>query len=143
MAIYCMQCGTQLPDTAMFCLKCGKPVGGAVQSTPQPEPKWEYCEIVYDDPQSKRKKAWTKTYSDIIFWAKGVGPAGTFNALPDEEFLGKIAEWGWDKVYPSTDSDADRKAVDALIARLGETGWELLPSKGESWFSYKFRRKVI
>lgn len=142
MAIYCMQCGKELPDDANFCLKCGKPVGGTVQSAPQSEPKWEYCEIVYDDPISKRKKRWAKTYYDIEFWAKGVRSTGTFNALPNEEFLGKIAELDWDIVFPSAESEEDRKAVDALIARLGETGWELLPNKGKNWFSYKFRRKV-
>lgn len=26
MAIYCMQCGKELPDDANFCLKCGKPL---------------------------------------------------------------------------------------------------------------------
>jgi hypothetical protein len=28
MAIQCIHCGTELPDTAQFCLSCGKPPGG-------------------------------------------------------------------------------------------------------------------
>jgi predicted amidophosphoribosyltransferase len=38
MAIYCIQCGKELPDDANFCLKCGKPVGNAARPTPRPEP---------------------------------------------------------------------------------------------------------
>ena len=33
MAIYCIHCGTQLPDVAQFCLKCGKSPRGDSQST--------------------------------------------------------------------------------------------------------------
>lgn len=32
MAIYCIQCGTSLPDDAVFCLKCGKQVKGGSAS---------------------------------------------------------------------------------------------------------------
>lgn len=42
MAIYCPQCGKELPDDANFCLKCGKPLKGATQPASQAEPRWEY-----------------------------------------------------------------------------------------------------
>jgi len=34
--IYCVKCGTSLPDDAKFCAKCGSPVGVAAASTPAP-----------------------------------------------------------------------------------------------------------
>jgi ankyrin repeat protein len=36
MALFCSACGTQLPDEAVFCFKCGKPLG-----TPAPLSQWE------------------------------------------------------------------------------------------------------
>src|ERR1700738_4848225 len=126
MAVYCMQCGKELPDDANFCLKCGKPVGSTAKSAPQPELKWEYCEIVHDMPKSKRKRGWVTEYFDIQFWAKGIRSTGKFDALPNEEFLGGIVEYSSSGMLPSSDSpftgEQNRKAVDALLARLIEGG---------------------
>jgi hypothetical protein len=33
--MYCMKCGTQLPDDAKFCLKCGASMGASVDAQPQ------------------------------------------------------------------------------------------------------------
>lgn len=42
MAIYCMQCGKELPDDAKFCLKCGKPLTSTEAGDPQiPDNPWE------------------------------------------------------------------------------------------------------
>ena len=34
--MFCTQCGAQLADSARFCTSCGKPVGGAAGSAPDP-----------------------------------------------------------------------------------------------------------
>jgi len=35
--MFCMNCGTQLPDDAKFCLKCGKQMGAIAQPAPAPK----------------------------------------------------------------------------------------------------------
>jgi hypothetical protein len=37
---------------------------------------------------------------------------------------------------------ANVRAVNALVTELAQQGWEPLPGKGVSWYSYKFRRPV-
>lgn len=130
MAIYCMQCGKELPDDANFCLKCGKQVGSAAQSVSPPEPKWEYCEIVY---QQRREKHWYYDKDFFQFWAKGVGSNGTFNAGEVEEV---------ESLRPNSERSKDHELADQLIKILTSKGWELLPNRGEGWFSYKFRRQA-
>jgi len=34
------------------------------------------------------------------------------------------------------------QAFDAFVTQLTADGWELLPTKGDYWYSYKFRRQV-
>ena len=137
MAIYCMQCGKELPDDANFCLKCGKPVGNAAKLTPQPEPQWEYCEIVYAELQAggilQREK--------IQFWAKAIGPRGEYTAAEAPEVYADQAGWGRISSSGRTQS-AYLPALNALLTQLSREGWESLPNKGVSWYSYKFRRKL-
>jgi hypothetical protein len=48
MASSCMACGTDLPDGAAFCWRCGEPqqAAPAPAAAPQPQVNWEYQEIV-------------------------------------------------------------------------------------------------
>lgn len=130
MAIYCMQCGKELPDDANFCLKCGKPVGEAAKPAQQPESRWEYCEIVY---QARWEKHWYGNDHLFQFWAKGIGPNGTFNAGEVEE----VKRWGL-----FADQLEDQELASRLVKLLVSKGWEPLPNKGSEWFSYKFRRQA-
>ena len=41
MSAYCNHCGTELPDSAAFCLKCGKSVGSRPAPSPAERPKHE------------------------------------------------------------------------------------------------------
>ena len=45
--MFCYNCGTQLPDEATFCSKCGKPQkqGAQVAEPTQIKESWETCEI--------------------------------------------------------------------------------------------------
>jgi len=125
-----MQCGKELPDDANFCLKCGKPIGSTAKPTPEPEPKWEYCEIVY---QQRVDKHWYGDSYFIQLWAKGVGPNGTFNAGEVEEIQG---------YWPDSGESRHQELANRLVKLLTSKGWEPLPNKGTEWYSYKFRRKV-
>ena len=46
--MFCMNCGTQLPENAKFCFKCGTPQKylGQVEAPKQiEEPRWDICQI--------------------------------------------------------------------------------------------------
>lgn len=46
--MFCTSCGTQLPDEANFCWKCGHPMQKNLQGKTDlqhEKPKWEICEI--------------------------------------------------------------------------------------------------
>lgn len=58
--MFCYKCGTQLPNEAEFCWKCGKPQTAQSQGD---EPRWETCEIV-----------WQKG-----FVVEAIGPAGKYS----------------------------------------------------------------
>ena len=164
MAIYCMQCGKELPDDASFCLKCGMPVGGAANSTPLSEPKWEYCEIGYihkpdiikNNNRGLGERMLGGRYYNIVFFAEGIGPQGTFDVTKGNEFKGRIiystdrnfldypidlADFSG-RAYPLSDNSEDSAAVKNLVGYLTQQGWEPLPSRGEYWFSYKVRRRI-
>jgi len=137
MTIYCSQCGKDHPDDANFCMKCGAPLGEGVQALWQPEPQWEYCEIVFEELRAggitRREK--------IQFWAKAIGLQGEYSAGTGPEVYAD--QTGWRRITSSGQDQTNYvPALNALIAQLSGQGWEPVPNKGSSWFSYKFRRQV-
>ena len=134
MAIYCMQCGKELPDGAKFCLKCGNPVGSAVKPTPQPEQKWEYCEIVCKVGGFSGLKSY--------FMAQATGSHGVYIAARSTKTFYGIDDTGGD--YPDTQAWGGEKkakaALDEMISLLSADGWALTGDKG-SWCQYKYRRR--
>ena len=43
--MFCVKCGTELPDDANFCLKCGKVLKATVQAEPERQIQWEEKEF--------------------------------------------------------------------------------------------------
>lgn len=134
MAIYCMQCGKELPEDAGFCLKCGTPVGSAVKPTPQPEPKWEYCEIVCISRGFLRGKSY--------FAAQAVGSKGRYEAARSTKpFDATEATYGVEpETYAWGTEKKAKAALDEIMSQLSADGWELTGEKG-SWWKYKYRRR--
>jgi hypothetical protein len=134
MAIYCMQCGTQLPGTAMFCLKCGKPVKDTT-STSRTEPRWEYCEIVC----IKSGFLGGKSY----FAAQASSSKGRYEAARSTKPFDSI-ETSFGGYVPETQAwGAEKKAQAALnevMSNLSTDGWELTGEKNR-WWEYKYRRR--
>ncbi|HEY7355751.1 MAG TPA: zinc-ribbon domain-containing protein [Ktedonobacterales bacterium] len=133
MAIYCSKCGKEHPDDALFCMKCGKPLTAAAQTSSPSEPQWEYCEVVY---QTVKMSGWFSN-GTVRFWAKAIGPNGEYSA-------GQSADIALES-YPTFPHQSQAEVVstyNAFIGFLSRNGWILLPSKGDEWFSSKFRRKV-
>ena len=76
--MFCINCGTELPDEANFCWKCGKPQKEGVTVD---EPKWEICEIVYETV-----KAPFFGNCEYRFWARAIGPQGKYRASESPVF---------------------------------------------------------
>ncbi len=134
MAIYCMQCGKELPDDANFCLKCGKPIGNAVKPAPQSEQQWEYCEIVCEHSGFFGGKSY--------FLAKAIGAKGVYEAGRSTTPFG-IYPSGPDGGYsPAGTGGKYQSALDEVLAALSAKGWQPVGRDTEYWWKYKFRRLV-
>ena len=138
MAIYCSQCGKDHPDDANYCMKCGAPLREDFQAPLQPEPQWEYYEIVF----AELRAGGITRQEKIQFWAKAIGPQGEYNAGEGPEVYADQSGYG--RITSSVGRDQTNyvPALNALIAQLTGHGWEPLPNKGYYWFNYKFRRQV-
>lgn len=128
--MFCIKCGTQLPDEANFCWKCGMPQRADVQVD---EPKWETCEIWFDHVKNGGLFASGK----LKFWARAVGAQGVYTA-------GASEIWTYSP-RQSQSPDNERSEVRALhgnlIDKLVKDGWESV-GHGSCWYNDKFRRRV-
>ena len=107
--MFCNNCGTEIPDEANFCWKCGRPQKEGVKVE---EPKYETCEIFY-----------IIVHEGIfgnksVFKAEAIGPKGKYNAGQTEIF--SIDQM----IFKS------RHGVihDGLISKLVKDGWDMLES---------------
>lgn len=123
--MYCVNCGTQLPDDANFCLKCGKPQKLRVQGQTK-EPKWETCEI--DCYVVKR----TWAYSYLAFIAEAYGPNGKYRA---GETSASIRNW-------PVGSRTETILLDGLVQKLLKDRWEYVGQFGDKWYQKRLRRLV-
>jgi hypothetical protein len=133
--MFCMQCGTQLPDEANFCIKCGLAQRQAVVPQTNAIDQWEICEILYTCVQEK----WGIIPKDVIqFIAMAKGFNGEYQAAASKSF--ELTGFQFDG--PSGKSKRHTTALEELIELLTQEGWEPLSDKGPNWFSRKFRRKA-
>jgi hypothetical protein len=136
--MFCINCGTQLPDEAKFCWKCGTPQKSSVQAD---ELKWETCEIVWKMTSGALGLilgpiAGVKGY----FWAKAIGPSGVYVAGKSQTiWVGNFYTGG---PLPRERNQAHFAAHNALVAQLVNDGWEPTGDKGAEWWSNRFRRRV-
>ncbi len=129
--MFCMNCGTELPDEANFCWKCGKPQKQTVPaggSEPVAEPQWETCQIVF-----------AQTHQGFLgkkgmFKVEATGPNGTYSVCQTPEFpVG---------AEPDRDNLQVQKVHNALVARLKNEGWEITGIRGTKWWESEFSRRV-
>ncbi len=120
--MFCFNCGTQLPEDANFCFKCGKPQNVNVQGD---EPKWETCEI--DAYTTKQKLG----YFWQVLIARVYRPDGTHDIGRSPESLGGISD---SKKAGQWSSEMEKK----LLA----DGWEYWGTFGAKWYQKRFRRRL-
>ena len=126
--MFCSNCGTQLPDEANFCWKCGKPQKSSIQVD---EPKWETAKIKFEVV----KEAGFFSTSSIKFIVEAIGPNGIYDPLESQAFKGDMYN------FPAYQSAESTRVHEELVTKLVKDGWE---STGEAnfWFSNQFRRRV-
>ena len=122
--MYCINCGTQLPDEANFCSNCGKSPRAVEQ---QKESKSESCEIVWIQVQP-----WNwENIRKFKFVAEAIGVNGKYNVF-------ETATIG------TKDHDTKREKYGILVDEIAELllqgGWEASETRGENWWSYRFKR---
>lgn len=129
--MFCANCGTQLPDTARFCLDCGQP-----QASPSMSPGivrapeiWETCEIITDSEGDMAM------FAPLLFrfWAKALAPEGSYFVACSDSF--KVPQ-GIPYEVPG-----HIQKLDQLTSALTQMGWLPLP-RGEHWYSLQFRRSI-
>jgi hypothetical protein len=128
--MFCSNCGTQTPDDASFCHKCGKPLrqAGEVPRSAGSEPQFETCEIVYE----LIKKGFLWKSSDLRLWARAVGTRGVYTA-------GESAVWQDAADWPMSNCAEAVAEHRKLVRHLVENGWHPVGT-GSVWYNDKFRR---
>lgn len=127
--MFCPSCGIELPDTAKFCVECGKPSGAG-----NAEPQYESCEVCWEVTDSH---FWS--HDEMRYWARSVGPGGervvaqgqTFQGLAPHEFLS----------VPIKANEPRSRAHKEFLAQLASDGWEHT-GRGGSWWNDRFKRPV-
>lgn len=128
--MFCIECGTELPEGANFCWKCGRPqqtnTSNSSGSTIDNDPKYEICEI-----QRRTVKRGIPGFKAEILCleAKAFGPKGTYVAAKSQEF----------KFYSEKNL---LNAYENFVNLLIKDGWELLPNSRPGASDYKFHRRI-
>lgn len=130
--MYCVSCGTQLPDEANFCWKCGKPQKSGIRAD---EPQWEICEIDWRSIKIKSGGLFGlgDTSTEGYYFATAIGPKGQYEVAKSKTFhvLG---------YRPASDTPDEH--LQALISQLVNNGWEPQGRKGNTRYDYSFRRRI-
>jgi hypothetical protein len=124
----CSHCGAELPDDAIFCLKCGKPQR---QSAGAAGASYEDCEILVH--WVSRGTVLTLGAARMQFWVKAMGPEGAYGAGYSAVFRGGQSG-------PDEQRAHDAEVLHELVERLAADGWESL-GRGLSWYNLRFRRR--
>ena len=98
--------------------------------------EWETCEIQHEAGQGR----WTGS-PRVKFFASAVGPRGRFGAAESEEV--RVSDYSLldNPATPRGEKEMQR-ALDDLVRLLVKQGWEPVETRGQFWFSLRFRRRV-
>jgi len=122
--MFCSNCGTQLPDEANFCLKCGKAQQGT--ATTSNDNQYEHCRI-------ELIELGYRLFQGTVyrFDANAIGTEGPYVAGQSKEFS------------INTGDREQLPILNALIRHLVADSWEAVETKGAQWYQHSFRRRVL
>lgn len=115
--------------------------------TPVPEPppmfdaSWEVCEVFCEARTVGITDVFRVVFASQVrgrFRAKARGPQGIFIAGETDEL--NVRPLHEEDEYPELQESV--QAVNALIDKLINEGWERTDVPGQYWFSYRLRRRV-
>lgn len=126
--MFCSNCGTQIPDEANFCWKCGKPQKKDFE--PSHQVQLEYCEVMWYEISASFTGN-NKGY----FYAEAINPHGKYTTRETKAF-----NLGLGGHLPSADRQGTihKEFVDQLL----QDGWQATGDRGEAWWALRFKRQV-
>jgi hypothetical protein len=131
--MFCPKCGKELPDDANFCMKCGRALHSDVKSVQEAD-RWETCEIKW---RSIKAHGLFGGGAKVVFFGEAIGPKGQYNAGESPVFP------GWGGYYSNLDSEDANGALNALVKKLSQDGWEYVGIyDNDVSYARKFRRRV-
>lgn len=133
--MFCYNCGTQLPDDATFCSKCGKPQKTA-QAIAQPTESVRYdtCEIKW-----RYTQGFLASNQQFAFVAFALGTKGGY-VVAESSVLTNVGPILNDEgLAAKSNNPALRAALEGVITHLTKEGWESVGS-GTKWWNKKFRK---
>ncbi|MGH7488485.1 MAG: zinc ribbon domain-containing protein [bacterium] len=127
--MFCTICGTELPEDANFCLKCGRPQREGIAPPTdggKSRARKEHCRITYFE-----KKTLPGVRHQL--YAEGTDAEGKDYVIAQSDFL--IAPFN---------QGPRLQAIRNLVQKLEAEGWELtsIPTNEKDYVGYRFQRRV-
>ena len=128
--MYCVKCGTQLPDHANFCFKCGVPQKGGVPAAASSNRVVE-IQMGYVEESGFLGKKMRHVFKAVdIGSGNVVAQSATFRA---DRYLDDSSQVRYRESYEA------KQILQSLMSELSRKGWSPEPRKGEFWYSYFLR----
>jgi ribosomal protein L40E len=141
--LFCYRCGTQLPDQANYCWKCGNP---RKEGTQAKSPEWETCTITYE---AVRNNKFLGSHSgQARWWAKATRPRESYRAGESPIFYASVEKGVVEIPYSNPGFSAHLtyidtlKVLDVLTNKLIADGWEPTGTYGASYWKRQYRRRI-
>jgi hypothetical protein len=129
--MYCIKCGTQLPDEAAFCWKCGQP------TTPTPNVAVAPAAITYDRCEIAYDYSSDGYYSNYLHYVANVtDQKGVYILMVSEPWEGGD---NMSVPNPKDHPNLGGRAHPNLVNRLIQLGWEVTGSS-DYWYRTVLRR---
>lgn len=131
--MYCIYCGQELPDNAVFCSHCGKKLSETgVQEEAPAAPAFEKCRIELWEQEAKWSLFGKTTNKFQVIDEQG-------NIILESEVF-KMTGFSYDG--PEETSKKYRDMVDKIVLELAVDGWKKLPGHRRKWYELNFERKI-
>jgi hypothetical protein len=133
--MFCSKCGTQLPDEANFCWKCGKPQKAGASAE---KGQYETCEITFE---TLKEAGFFSRATTERFYAHAVHPTrGVYRAGESSPVKGEQLQYA-SSSFPDMGDLTTKRELDALVRKLLADGWNMEAAAPVGW-KHTFRRPV-